>query len=127
MIRLQGIDHVALAVRDVPRSVAWYCDVLGLERRHEDVWGDVPAFVGIGTTALALFPVRGPEPKAPHGSDTIAMRHLAFRANRAGFDKAQEELRRRSIPFTFEDHTIAHSIYFDDPDGHHLEITTYDV
>ena len=28
---LEGIDHVALAVPDVPNSVRWYQEVLGLE------------------------------------------------------------------------------------------------
>ena len=32
-IRLEGIDHVALAVRDVERSMRWYIDVLGFEHR----------------------------------------------------------------------------------------------
>jgi len=27
----------------------------------------------------------------------------------------------------FQNHGIAHSIYFRDPDGHELEITTYEV
>ena len=40
---------------------------------------------------------------------------------------AQAELKRRGIQFEFQDHKISHSIYFDDPDGHHLEITTYDL
>jgi catechol 2,3-dioxygenase-like lactoylglutathione lyase family enzyme len=33
----------------------------------------------------------------------------------------------RGISFQFRDHEIAHSIYFYDPDGVMLEITTYDV
>jgi catechol-2,3-dioxygenase len=40
-------------------------------------------------------------------------------------------LRRRSsasgIPFEFSDHGIAHSVYISDPDGHRIEITTYEV
>jgi len=37
---------------------------------------------------------------------------------------AREE---RGIKFEFQDHEISHSIYFRDPDGHALEITTYDL
>jgi catechol 2,3-dioxygenase-like lactoylglutathione lyase family enzyme len=55
------------------------------------------------------------------------MLHLAFRANRDGFRAAQEELKRRGTKFEFQDHEISHSIYFRDPDGHHLEITTYEL
>ena len=55
------------------------------------------------------------------------MLHLVFRANRKDFLAAQEELKRCGIDFEFQDHEISHSIYFSDPDGHELEITTYEV
>ncbi len=53
------------------------------------------------------------------------MRHLAFRVDRANFETAQVELRARGVSFEFADHDIAHSIYFCDPDGHEIELTTY--
>jgi catechol 2,3-dioxygenase-like lactoylglutathione lyase family enzyme len=125
--RLDGIDHVALAVRDVERSARWYCEVLGLERRHQDVWGGHPAVVGIGTTSIALFPVAGPAPQPRPGRDVLTMRHLAFRASRPEFDHARAALAARGIATETQDHQIAQSIYFNDPDGHEIEITTYDV
>jgi catechol 2,3-dioxygenase-like lactoylglutathione lyase family enzyme len=126
-MKLQGIDHVALAVRDLERSIRWYQEVLGLERRYDDVWGAVPAFLGAGATAIALFPVAGENPQPPPGRDVIAMRHLAFRVDRENFTRARVELERRGIAVEFEDHEISHSIYFADPDGHQLEITTYEL
>ncbi len=127
MPELEGIDHVALAVRDVPSSVRWYQQVLGLERLHEEAWGDYPAVVGIGGTAIALFPVQGSDPKPRPDRDVLAMRHLAFRANAVNFARAQGELTDGGVEFEFQDHGIAHSIYFHDPDGHQIEITTYDL
>ena len=126
---LQRIDHVALLVRDVERSVSWYRDVLGLDRDPvgRAAWGNFPAVVGRGGTSLALFPVGVPSPKPPPGPDTLCVRHVAFRADRANFLRAQEELARRGIAFEFEDHGVAHSIYLEDPDGHRLEVTTYDL
>lgn len=127
MIDVEGIDHVALSVRDLERSAQWYMDVLGFKRLHEGLWDGVPVFIGKGTTALALFPAK-PDSKSPsHSRDEIKMLHLAMRANRKNFLAAQEELKRRSIEFDFQDHEVAHSIYFRDPDGHKLEITTYDL
>ena len=126
-MELEGIDHVAMSVRDVEKAAHWYIDVLGFERLHEGMWDGIPVFIGKGTTALALFPVRGnadsPEsqPKGPR------MLHLAMRADRKNFLAAQDELKQRKIKFEFEDHEISHSIYFRDPDGHHLEITTYEL
>ena len=126
MFQLQGIDHVALAVRDVGRTAQWFMDVLGFEHRHPGVWDGVPMFIGKGDTALALFPARDnarePSSRAAH----IGMLHLAFRATRQEFEDAQRELKARGIEFHFSDHQISHSIYFDDPDGNQLEITTYD-
>jgi catechol 2,3-dioxygenase-like lactoylglutathione lyase family enzyme len=125
MIDVAGIDHVALSVRDVERSAQWYIDVLGFKRLHEGMWGGVPVFIGKGNTALALFPVR--ERSGSSSPADLRMLHLAMRANRANFLAAQEELRQRGIKFEFQDHEVAHSIYFRDPDGHQLEITTYEL
>lgn len=127
MFRLEGIDHVALLVRDVERSVQWYQDVLGLERLYQEVWGSFPAIVGTGGTSLALFPVASADPHPPPGPDTLCVRHVAFRVDRANFAAAREELARRGIAFEFQDHQAAHSLYIRDPDGHQLEITTYDL
>jgi catechol 2,3-dioxygenase-like lactoylglutathione lyase family enzyme len=122
---LDGIDHVAVSVRDVERSAQWYIDVLGFERKFDGMWADVPIFIGKGTTALALFPVRSKS--APSGPADIRMLHLALRANRENFLAAQKELKNSGIKFEFQDHEISHSIYFCDPDGHQLEITTYEL
>jgi len=122
---LEGIDHVALSVRDVERAAQWYRDVLGFERLFDGMWDGVPVFIGKGTTALALFPVR--EKSTSSTLADIRMLHLAMRANRKNFLVAQEELKRRGIEFEFRDHEISHSIYFRDPDGHVLEITTYEL
>jgi catechol 2,3-dioxygenase-like lactoylglutathione lyase family enzyme len=125
-MQLEGIDHVALAVRDIERSAKWYADVLGFERLHVGMWNGVPTFIGKGHTGIALFPVRG-ESVEPARRGRIKMLHLAFRADRRNFLAAQEELKARGIRFEFQDHEISHSIYFYDPDGHELEITTYEV
>lgn len=126
-MQLEGIDHVAMSVNDIERSAKWYADVLGFEKRFVNQWGGVPTFIGLGKTAIALFPARGPSSSKPPAPEPIRMLHLAFRADRKNFEAAQQELKRREIRFSFEDHEIAHSIYFIDPDGHKLEITTYDL
>src|SRR3954452_10342424 len=127
MFELEGIDHVALGVSDVARSAQWYIEVLGFERWHAGMWNGVPTFVAKGKTALALFPPRSnaPAPTDEHGG--FRLHHLAFRASYAEFLAAQKDLKARGIPFAFSDHEISHSIYFSDPDGNRLEITTYEL
>ena len=42
--RVREIDHVVINVSDVERSLAWYCDLLGLAPEMADEWraGDAP-------------------------------------------------------------------------------------
>jgi len=126
-MQLEGIDHVALGVRDIQRSARWYIEVLGFERLHEGMWNGVPTFIGKGATGIALFPASPSLEAKPSIHREIRMLHLAFRANRENFLAAQRELENRGTKFEFQDHEISHSIYFRDPDGHQLEITTYEL
>src|SRR6266568_4582011 len=126
-MQLEGIDHVALAVRDIERSANWYVEVLGFEQLHEGMWDGVPTFIGKGNTAIALFPTNSNSRSTSVTRRDVRMLHLAFRANRENFLDAQRELKKRGIKFEFSDHKISHSIYFRDPDGHQLEITTYEL
>ena len=123
---IQHIDHVAITVGDVERSTAWYRDVLGLERRHEDAW-DEPVMMCTGPTCVALFRASVDDPHPPVGTDTISLRHIAFRLDGVGFEAVYSELLRREIAVELADHGIAHSIYIADPDGHRIELTTYDL
>jgi catechol 2,3-dioxygenase-like lactoylglutathione lyase family enzyme len=116
---VQGIDHVALAVRDQQASEEWYREVLGLRRAFAEEWGDTPVVVTSDSGGMALF-------KAPATPGPL-LRHIAFRVDRANFEAAQTDLVERGIDFDFQDHGVAHSIYFVDPDGLRLELTTYDV
>jgi len=124
---VQQIDHVAIAVRDIDRSIEWYTTTLGLE--HRPMWEGEPQMLYAGETAIALFNVEGegihmsPEDKA----ERLTVQHFAFRADRANFDRAQEGFRGQGIEFRFADHGVCHSIYVSDPDGHTIEITTYDL
>lgn len=130
MFELEGIDHVALAVPNIEQSAAWFIDVLGFERLYSGMWDGVPVFIGKGTTALALFPRREDQvsPSSPQSqAKEVDMLHLAMRADRKNFLAAQANLKNRGIEFEFQDHEISHSIYFRNPDGLRLEITTYEL
>jgi catechol 2,3-dioxygenase-like lactoylglutathione lyase family enzyme len=118
--RIDGFDHVAIHVKDVEASVAWYMDVLGLKRRFEEEWGSHPAIVCAGESCVAMFP-------AQDGDAHEAIDHFAFRVDRVNFERAQEAFRKRGMEFRFADHAASHSVYVSDPDGHMIEITTYEV
>lgn len=119
--RAQGLDHVALTVGDQQVTERWYRDVLGLAREHATEWGDTPVALMAHGSGVALFKT------APDDQRAVGLRHIAFRVDRENFELAHEDLRDRGIAFEFQDHGVAHSIYFHDPDGLQLELTTYEI
>lgn len=123
-MNLEQIDHVALRCASPEASMNWYVNTLGFEHAFAGQWSGIPIFLRLGTTSLALFPQKENEPPSRNGQAW----HLAFRAaTYADFQSAQIDLQAHGVAFQFSDHEIAHSIYFTDPDGFLLEITTYDV
>jgi len=123
---IQHLDHVALRVADVAASANWYCETLGMEPAFEGMWGGVPTMLALGPTCVALFPAsESDDPEAAPAR--IRMDHFAFRADRENFDRARRELPARGVKVEFQDHQASRSLYFDDPDGHTVEITTYEV
>jgi catechol 2,3-dioxygenase-like lactoylglutathione lyase family enzyme len=123
-MRLEQIDHVALRCASPEATMDWYVRTLGFERVFSEHWSGVPIFLRLGSTFIALFPRRGADDRPIEN----AISHLAFRAaSYVDFESAQAELKSRAIPFEFQDHEVSHSIYFRDPDGFQLEITTYDI
>ena len=126
-MKLQHIDHVAINVSDLHRSIDWYRDVLGLERRFQDAWGDVPTMMCVGETCVALFVSARPDLAAVDQPATGSLHHIGFRVDRDNFEAARQRFSDLGIEFRPADHGIAQSVYVADPDGHRIEITTYDV
>jgi catechol 2,3-dioxygenase-like lactoylglutathione lyase family enzyme len=124
MYRIDALDHVALIVQDLERSVAWYRSTLGMELRQEyqDTTGyGNPVVVGSGSARLALFPA-GPELPVRRFPG-----HIAMRVSGAEFEEAQAHLRRLGIAFERVNYRTCAAVYFDDPDGHRLELCTYEI
>jgi catechol 2,3-dioxygenase-like lactoylglutathione lyase family enzyme len=122
-IELECLDHVGLTVADVGRSIRRYQEVLGLRRAHEEAWGDFPAVLEANGTGVALFPRDADAPASPPDQ----LRHVAFRTSRRGLGAAKAELGGRGRAFEERDYGVAWSIYLPDPDGHLVEITTYEA
>ena len=123
----EGLDHVAVAVTDPERSRRFYEEVLGLEFEREVPNG--PTVLVANGSGLALFDKDLHPSSTPDSVEPPAVRilHIAFRLDRAGFDEARAALAEQGLETSFSDHVVCHSLYFDDPDGHQIELTTYDV
>jgi catechol 2,3-dioxygenase-like lactoylglutathione lyase family enzyme len=124
-VKLRRLDHVSLNVSDRSRSIAWYRDVLGLEQRGSPRRDDWPVFMGDFGTCVALFQSQVESPDRE--PESTGLRHVAFMVGRDGLAEAQDRLREHGVEFRFEDHGNAHSVYFPDPDGNVIELTTYEL
>jgi len=123
-VQLRRLDHVSLNVSDRARSIAWYRDVLGLVQQGEPRRDDWPVFMGELGACVALFQAQ--VETAERQPESTGLRHVAFMVGRDDLAAAQTRLRERGVEFRFEDHGNAHSIYFPDPDGNVIELTTYE-
>ncbi len=125
-IRTKGLDHVAITVADLRRSHDFYAGVLGLESRYGP--DHEPVFMLAEGSGLALFSAEShPGDGTDEGRADIRVMHVAFRVDREEFDRARAELDSAGLEGRFADHGAVHSLYFRDPDGHEIELATYDV
>ena len=115
-LKVTGIDHVVLHVQDLERAKRFYIDLLGFEVAHESSW---QSFLRCGSQQVALFEMRG-------GGDIHAgseMNHMALRLQAGDYEevKAMLEAAGATVHGRPGDDRC---IYFDDPDGHHLQVLT---
>ena len=114
-LKTKGIDHTVLHVKDLTRSRRFYLDVLGMTVNHEDA---THAFLWCGAGQMvALFQVDGNTEIKP-GDD---MNHMALRLESGTYEevKAYMESNGTSVSGRPGDDRC---IYFDDPDGHRLQL-----
>jgi len=115
MVQITGIDHVVLHVSDLERSKKFYMSVLGMTVEHEFPGH---SFLHCGRQAIALFEVKDGEGFLP-GHD---MDHMAFQTDQGTYESIKAELKRKGVAVSGREGE-AHCIYFDDPDGHRLQIS----
>jgi catechol-2,3-dioxygenase len=99
--------------------------VLGLQPMNEPEADDWPAFMGAFGACIGLFQARTDSP--PRAPESVGLRHVAFLLDRDGLARARAHLDEQAVAYRFEDHGNAHSLYLHDPDGHAIELTTYEV
>ena len=119
-VRIDSLDHVAIRVKHLEQSADWYHKMLGLKRIQPAEWGEFPIFmVSEDGSGVALFPLLDHPEGAP-----IKVDHFAFRIDPKAFKEIQKYFDACGLKFQFQDHIYFHSIYFEDPDGHTVELTT---
>jgi len=113
-LKITGIDHVVFHVKDLSRARKFYVDFLGMEVDHERDW---QCFLKCGSQGVALFEVEeGDEVHA--GSE---MNHMALRLQSGDYERVKALLENAGISVHGRTND-PHCIYFNDPDGHPLQL-----
>ena len=113
-LKVTGIDHVVFHVKDLARARTFYLDFLGMTLDHESSW---QCFLKCGNQGLALFEVD--DGVAIHGGSE--MNHMALKLVSGDYERVKKTLENAGI----EVHGRKgdpHCIYFNDPDGHPLQL-----
>ncbi len=116
-IPISGLDHVALRVTDVPRSVRFYTDHFGARTRSQSASS---AFLDIGQNWMALFgpgAVSTGYPPTDRGVDHIAFHSATHRSLEERFGVLQQHKLDPTSP------PGSDRVYFRDPDGIILQLS----
>lgn len=122
---ITGVDHIVLRVGDVERSVAWYAEHLGLAAERMEEWrrGEVP-FVSLRVDDATLVDLVAAEP------DGTNVDHVAYVTDRAGFERflaAHADAIEMGPAPLFGARGVGDGAYVRDPDGHRVEVRTYEA
>ncbi len=113
---ITGLNHITLAVADLPRAVAFYVDVLGATQRTHAARS---AYLELGPIWLCLEQT---DAVTPRHDDT----HIAFSCAPDDFARLSAHIAAHAGLWK-ENRSEGASLYFLDPDGHKLELHIGDL
>jgi catechol 2,3-dioxygenase-like lactoylglutathione lyase family enzyme len=123
---VRGLAEVVLSVRDIPTSVAFYRDTLGLEVISPPALSN-PVFLQAGEgpaylshmVALIQLPLG-----ARAFSEPRPLHHLAFAVDAAAFDVEHARLQALGYEVRSGQHPVfpSRTLYITDPDGNEVEL-----
>ncbi len=120
MALLSDFHHFSLVVADTARSLAFYCDLLGLEQDHNRPDLGYPgAWLKLGRYQIHLLELPNPDPvegRPEHGGRD---RHLAVSSG--DFTTLSERLEVAGVAFTLSK-SGRKALFCRDPDGNALEV-----
>jgi catechol-2,3-dioxygenase len=114
---IQRLEHWTLVSNDVDRSKRFYTEVLGATPPKRD---GGPVSVDLAGTIIDLFPAsEGRQPSPGSGGQ-----HHAYIIRLEDYDPWVEHFQNNNVPARRTTHGLGRmSIYVDDPDGYHIELT----
>ena len=122
-MKIQGVGHVVLKVRNLERSKAFYEGVLGLKEVARFPGRMVFFSAGSNHHDLAVMAVGADAPAPP--DHAVGLAHVALKIGDSLdlLREAKAQLDAHQVPIRgTRDHRVSQSIYCEDPDGNTVEL-----
>ena len=127
MSSIAGIDHVAINVQDLQKSLDFYTGVLGLKvTAREPSKPGIEYFLDCGPSLIGLIQAKDLSEKHPFQEEGLGANHFSFRVKAQEFDAMIQRLESQGVKIGFaKKREKSWSLYFYDPDGNKLEVTAW--
>ena len=127
MIKIQGIDHVAINVRDLNKSLEFYTKIIGLPiTQREPSKPGIEYFLDCGPSLLGLIQAKNFDNEHLLQDEGLGGNHFSFRVRAQDFDSIIQNLEQHQVKIAFaKKRDKSWSLYFYDLDGNKLEMTAW--
>jgi len=127
MIKILGIDHVAINVRDIDKAVEFYTKVIGLNiTEREPSKPGIEYFFDCGPSLIGIIQAKDLDARHPFANEGLGANHFSFRIHAQDFDAMIKRLEEHHVKIEFvKKREKSWSLYFYDLDGNKLEITAW--
>ena len=133
---LLGLDHAAVGVKDLTRSLKWYNGVLGMRHLFVDdpMFNGPIAMLGVNDVPLLAL-LRLPEGEQPLRGSREQRGHFALRTEPDDFEiwrqslphllKLHRAYEQQSLWLEEQDYGRQRSLFFEDPDTNEIEVAAW--
>ena len=126
---IQGIDHVAINVKDINKSLEFFTKVIGLKiTNREPSKPGVEYFLDAGPSLIGIIQATDTTSLHPFSNEGLGANHFSFKIHSKNFDQFIKQLEKHNVKIEFaKKRPKSWSLYFYDLDGNKLEATAWPV
>ncbi len=126
-MKILGIDHVAVNVRNIDAALEFYTKIFGLNvTAREPSKPGIEYFLDCGPSLIGIIQAKDLNRAHHFENDGLGANHFSFRIHARDFDAMIKRLEEHDVRIEFaKKREKSWSLYFYDLDGNKLEVTAW--